>query len=147
MATRLTYRDRRHLSDELRTSGVDGRDRGIVQRWRERVLARKTARLNSARYRRSLVRMLRLVARDAVDPNPLRRRHDVLLRYRAAAVRTELLEIAAMLDRAHDPDPSCIAALSDLLRDGSSPLYHPGVSATELRATLEYARAGLTTHP
>jgi hypothetical protein len=87
--------------------------------------------------------MLRLIAKDAVDQNAIRRHNDVLLRHRAAAVRTELLEIAAMLDFAPDPDPSCVIALHGLLRDGISPLYNPAAHASELRATLHHVRSGL----
>jgi hypothetical protein len=119
---------------------------GTVQRWQARRAERRRARLISLRNRRSLARLLRLVAKDAVDPNPFRRRNDVLLRYRAAAVRTELLQIAAILEPAGDPDPSCIAALHNLLRDGISPLYNPAVPATELRDTLDYVRRGLLRH-
>jgi hypothetical protein len=69
----------------------------------------------------------------------------VLLHYRAAAVRTDLLEIAALLERAHDPDPACIEALRALLAntDGESPLYNTNTPFPELEATLDYVRSGL----
>jgi class 3 adenylate cyclase len=73
----------------------------------------------------------------------MRRRHSVLLRFRAAAVRSELLEIAALLERARDPDPACVVALRELLANGDSPLYHPGIPAAQLLATLDYVRTGL----
>jgi hypothetical protein len=60
----------------------------------------------------------------------------VLLRYRAAAVRTELLEIAALLEQARDPDPAYAEEVHELLANGDSPLYHPGVHVSELYATL-----------
>jgi hypothetical protein len=71
----------------------------------------------------------------------------VALHYRVAAVRAELLEIAALLEHAHDPDPGCIAALRDLLRDAASPLYDPSVDPAQLRATLDKARAALRHRP
>jgi hypothetical protein len=116
---------------------------GPLDRWRARRAERQQARLVSARNRRALAQSLRRTAKHAVDPDPVRRRHDVLLHYRAAAVRTDLLEIAAMLDRAHDPDPARVAALHNLLRNGDSPLYHPGVPVSELHATLDYIRSGI----
>jgi hypothetical protein len=67
----------------------------------------------------------------------------VLLRYRAAAARTELLELAALLERASDPDPASVKAIHRLLANRDSPLYDPGVHVSELYATLYYARAGL----
>jgi hypothetical protein len=67
----------------------------------------------------------------------------VLLHYRAAAVRADLLEIAALLEHAHDPDPGCVAALRELLRGERSPLYDAAVAASELRATLDRACAAL----
>jgi hypothetical protein len=68
----------------------------------------------------------------------------VLLHYRAAAVRTELLEIAATLERSDNPDPACIAELHDLLANGcDSPLYNPHIHVSELRATLHHVRVRL----
>jgi hypothetical protein len=66
-----------------------------------------------------------------------------LLHYRAAAVRADLLEIAALLEQAHDPDLECMVAVRELLRNGESPLYHPGVHISELYTTLHSIRAGL----
>jgi hypothetical protein len=146
MSTPDTYSERPYVPAEAQTPSVGG-GRGIVRRWRERRTERTRARLVSARNRRVLAQSLRRTARDANDRDPLRRRRDVLLHYRAAAVRTDLLEIAALLERAHDPDPGCVAALHQLLRDGDSPLYHPGVPAAELRATLDHVRAGLVNRP
>lgn len=117
----------------------------ILERWRERTPERKYARLIRARNRRMLVQWLRLTAKHATDRDSIRRRHDVLLHYRAAAVRTDLLEIAALLERAHDPDPDCIVALQNLLANhpGDSPLYNPNTPFPELQATLDYVRSGL----
>jgi hypothetical protein len=117
---------------------------GLLERWRARHAEGKQARLVSARNRRALARMLRGIAKDAIDPNPLRRPLDVLSHYRAAAVRTDLLEIAAMLERAHNPDPLCVAALRHLVRDGISPLYNPAVHVSKLHTTLDYIRSGLS---
>jgi hypothetical protein len=71
--------------------------------------------------------------------------NDVLLRYRAAAVRNELIELAALIERTEAPDPLFVAALRDLLRDGGSALYNPAVPAAELHKTIEYIRSGLQT--
>jgi hypothetical protein len=118
--------------------------RGTLEQWRERSTERKRARLLSARNRRSLVRWLRRTAKTAVDRDPIRRRRDVLLHYRAAAVRTDLLEIAALLERAHNADPACIEALHALLANGSdSPLYNKNIDFSQLQATLDYVRSGL----
>lgn len=77
----------------------------------------------------------------------MRRRHDLLLHDRVTAVRTDLLEIAVMLERSDDPDPGCVAALHDLVSDGcESPLYNPEVHVSELRATLYFARSRLDGH-
>ena len=67
----------------------------------------------------------------------------MLLRYRAAAVRTDLLEIAALLEQSCDPDPASVKAIHRLLANRDSPLYDPGVHVSELYATLYYVRAAL----
>ena len=118
-------------------------DQGVVQRWRERSAERKLARLLRPRRRRDLVERLRRTAREATDRPRIRPGPDVLLHYRAAAVRTDLLEIAALLEQAHNPDPACVKEIHKLLANGDSPLYHPGVHISELYATLHYVRAGL----
>jgi hypothetical protein len=66
-----------------------------------------------------------------------------VLRYRAAAVRRELVEIAALLEHARNPDPGAVLAARRLLRDRASPLYDVAVDATELRTTLEDLRTAL----
>jgi hypothetical protein len=104
----------------------------------------KRARLLSARERRILVRWLRRTANRPPDRDPLRRRREVLLCDRVAVARTDLLEIAAVLEQADDPDPARVAALRDLLSDGcESPLYNTDVHLSELWATLYYVRSGL----
>jgi hypothetical protein len=144
MATHRTNPQRARPPVEVPTTTVE-RDPRVAKRWRGRRAERKRARLVSARNRRVLARWLRRTAKHAVDPDPIRRRHDVLLHYRAAAVRTDLLEIAAMLEHAHNPNPACLAALHDLLADGDSPLYNANIHVSELRATLNYVRSGLVT--
>ena len=112
---------------------------GILERWRQRHAERK---------RRVVVRWLRRSANRAEDADPIRRRPEALLHYRAATVRTDLLEIAALLERAHTPNPACVATLHKLLTNGcDSPLYNANIDVYELRATLEQVRAGLLTRP
>jgi hypothetical protein len=98
----------------------------------------------SAKRRLRLARGLRTVA-SRTSEGARRGRFEVLLRDRAAAVRTDLLEIAAMLETTADPDPVCVTELHRLLTDGcESPLYNRDVHPSELQATLYYARARLT---
>jgi hypothetical protein len=130
------------LADPHTTSAK--RQLGVVQCRRERRAERKHARLVSAGNRRRLARWLRLTANHATDRDPIRRRRDPLLHYRAAAVRTDLLEIAALLEHAHDPDPDCLAELRDLIANGcDSPLYNADIPFSQLQATLDYVRCGL----
>jgi hypothetical protein len=99
------------------------------------------------RERRVIVQWLRRTANRAQDPDPLRRRREPLLHYRVVAVRTELLEIAAALERAHQPDPTIIATLHELLANGcDSTLYNQTIHISELRATLYGVRSRLVTH-
>jgi hypothetical protein len=66
------------------------------------------------------------------------------MHYRAAAVRADLLEIAAALERTPTPDPACIATLHKLLSNGcNSPLYNPRIPMSELHATLDDVRSEL----
>jgi hypothetical protein len=59
-------------------------------------------------------------------------------------VRSDLLEIAALLEHTHDPDPARVAALHNLLANGcDSPLYNTDIHISELHATLHYVRSGL----
>jgi hypothetical protein len=108
---------------------------GLRQRWRLRTVERR---------RRVIVQWLRRTAKCAGEPDPLVRRRQVLLHYRVAAVRTDLLELAATLERADKPDPACIAELHNLLANGcDSPLYNSDIHVSELRATLHHVRARL----
>jgi hypothetical protein len=53
-----------------------------------------------------------------------------------------LLEIAALLEHARDPDPACVAELHELLANGcDSPLYNADIHISELQATLHHIRA------
>jgi len=143
MATQDAYSDHTGVPADAHNSYVE-RPVGALEHRRERRAQRERARLMTARNRRTLARRLRLTARLATDRDPIRRRHDVLLHYRAAAVRTDLLEIAALLEGARNPDPACIAALHNLLANGcDSPLYNAHIHLSELRATLDYIRSGL----
>jgi hypothetical protein len=120
-------------------------DGGIVQRWRKRSAERKRARLMSTRNRRVLAKRLRCTASRAhrTDSSVQRPLH-----YRAAAVRTELLELAAILEHTHDPDPASVIALRDLLANAhDSPLYNPNIPAAELDEALQRIRAGLANAP
>ena len=128
MATQDAYSDHTGVPADAHNSYVE-RPVGALEHRRERRAQRERARLMTARNRRTLARRLRLTARLATDRDPIRRRHDVLLHYRAAAVRTDLLEIAA---------------LHNLLANGcDSPLYNAHIHLSELRATLDYIRSGL----
>ena len=89
----------------------------------------------SPRTKRTLIDGLRSVARRSRHEG--RRRFEVLLSRRAAAVSGELLGLAALLDITDDPDPAAIDALLGLLTDGCrSPLYNPAVQVSELYGTL-----------
>lgn len=110
--------------------------------WRRRDRARRV----SARTRRRLVVSLRTLASRQPSSHAARRRFEVLLLQRVAPVSADLLEIAALLEAAPDPDPRCVRTLHRLLTDGcESPLYNPDVHPSELRATLYYVRLGLGT--
>lgn len=112
-----------------------------------RNLKRKAAQLVSARTRRLLIRWLRRTAAHANHPHADQRR-DLLLHNRVAAVRIELLEIAALLEHRQRVDPVCVRVLKDLLADGcSSPLYNSDVHISELYATLYYVRSWLRATP
>jgi hypothetical protein len=126
------------------TTTAAERRRGVLERWRELDAERRHARLASARGRRMFAQWLRLIAKHAVDTDSIARRQDPLLHYRAAAVRTDLLEIAALLERTRDPEPDCLAALYELLGNGSSsPLYCVKTDVSELYDTIDYVRSCL----
>lgn len=98
----------------------------------------------SRRKRQMLSRWLRRTANRATGGDRLSRRREPLLCARVALVRTDLLELAATLDRTDDPDPGSIRALRDLLSNGcDSPLYNADLHVSELQAALYYIRLGL----
>ncbi len=115
---------------------------GLV-RHATRETKRRAPRPTSSRRRRALAQWLRRTAELPIHRDRSRR-FEVLLRDRVALVRPDLLELAVLLERADDPDPTCVATLFELLRNGcDSPLYNPAVHESELRATLYFARAAL----
>jgi hypothetical protein len=106
------------------------------------VAHRLTARSRD-RQRLRLVGGLRSVARRS-HTAARARRYDVLLYERAAAVRPQLLQSAATLDRVTHPQPETLETLRWLLTDGcSSPLYNPDVPAAQLPAALDRIQAEL----
>jgi hypothetical protein len=148
MTTQDTYSDRLGSPFGEPTGTTIERRRGVIERCRERRAERKQARLLSARKRRMLARWLRRTAEHTQSPHPLARRRETLLHYRVAAARTDLLEIAAMLEHAPDPDPACLAALHELLANGcDSPLHNAEIHVSELHATLHHLRTELGPRP
>jgi hypothetical protein len=142
MATQPTYPTGVTHPAQARTTTVERE--GILDRWRAHRAERMQARLISARNRRVLAKWLRRTANCEHDTDPIRRRREALLHYRAAAVRTDLLEIAALIEHAPSPDPARVATLRDLLANGcDSPLYNPDIHISELHATLHHVRSGL----
>ena len=112
--------------------------RSALRRWHERAADRK---------RRVLVKWLRRTANHTDQPQPLARRRQTLLADRTAAVRSDLLQIAAALEHTHDPNPASVTELHQLLANGcDSPLYNPDIHISELRATVHYLRAAFPTH-
>jgi hypothetical protein len=108
---------------------------GVRGRWSE---------YRAQRKRRVLVQWLRRTANRALDTDPIRRDREALLHYRAAAVRADLLEIAAILERTQTPNPAYVATLNELLSNGcDSPLYNPRIPVSELHASLDDIRSGL----
>ncbi len=116
---------------------------GALERWRVRRMERRQAHLVSDRNRSALAQCLRRTADRALEQDRARRRFEVLLRARAAAVRDDLLEIADLLEHTDNPDPACVANLYKLLRDGQGPLYNSEIHISKLRARLFYARRRL----
>lgn len=125
-----------HVHQPTQATGTRTASRhGIREWWRER---------RAEHRRRVIVSWLRRTANRAEEPDSIARRRQPLLHYRAAAVRTELLEIAAALERAQNPDPASVETLRELLANGcDSPLYNPDIHVSELHATLHHVRAGL----
>jgi hypothetical protein len=90
-----------------------------------------------------LVKGLRSVSRRGATTGRARR-YEVLLCGRADAVRSDLLEVAATLERVPNPDPSTLTTLRWRLTDGcTSPLFHPDVPMDNLVAVLEMVQAEL----
>ena len=112
--------------------------RSVPRRWREH---------RAERRRRVLVKWLRRTANHTDPAHPIARRRQTLLHHRVGAVRGELLEIAAVLERTQDPNPTSLTELHQLLANGcDSPLYNLDIHISELHATVHYLRAGLLTH-
>jgi hypothetical protein len=119
-------------------------DTSLERKLGDRKEQTKQTRPISARKRRMLARWVRRTANREPRHLPLARTPEPLLHYRVSAVRTDLLEIAALLEHTHNPDPARVAALHDLLANGcDSPLYNTDVHISELLATLDYVRSGL----
>jgi hypothetical protein len=145
MAAKKPHSERAQPPATAPIENTVGRGGGIVQHWRERSAQRKRARRVSARNRRVLAKWLRRTANHARATDSTL---EEPLHYRAAAVRTELLELAAILEHAHDPDPASVAALRDLLANRrGSPLYNPNIPAADLDEALQRIRTGLANAP
>jgi hypothetical protein len=130
-------------SQDMVGDGDDaGRRYGAVRSWWTGRKRRRRARLVTVRQRRALAQEMRAVCRAAARDAP--DTWKVLLRARAMRYRSDLLEVAALLEQAEHPDWACVAALRELLRDGrTSPLYNPAVDPRHLGVILGRARAGL----
>jgi hypothetical protein len=116
--------------------------------WPRRARVRGSARLFTDRTRRRLVRSLRRLATRRPPRHAACRRFEVLLHERVALVRSDLLEIAALLEHERHPDPGCVVALHRLLADGcASPLYNHDIHPSELKYTLYYVRSRLGAAP
>jgi hypothetical protein len=102
----------------------------------------------SGRRARAIVAQLRRVARSHPDRDPLRRRAVLYQHDRVDAVRTELLELAALIEQARDIDPACLAEVRRLLTSGcESPLYNPDIHPSEMLAALYFLRSRLSERP
>jgi hypothetical protein len=111
--------------------------------WVVRVISDRSRERAHQRQRHGLVAELRSVSRRAAAP-PRARRFDVLLCDRALAVRAEMLEVAAALERTSQPSRRTLEALRQLLRDGcASPLYNRAVPEERLRMALDRIRIEL----
>jgi len=135
MAIQDPYPARAQLTPQALTDTAIETRIGILDRWRQ----------HRAEHKRCLiVQWLRRTANRSRETDPIRRRRDALLHYRAAAVRGDLLEIAATLERTRTPDPASVATLHELLSNGcDSPLYNPRIPMSELHATLDHVRTEL----
>jgi hypothetical protein len=111
---------------------------------RDAVAWRRTGRVSSGRAVRSVVRQLRRIARSRPEPDPLRRHYVLHQQDRVAAVRDELLELAALIEQARDIDPECLVEVRRLLTSGcDSPLYNPDIHPSEMLAALYFMRSRL----
>jgi hypothetical protein len=138
MATQNTHPAQTHRPATAPANPAIDTHPGIPERWRQH---------RAGRERRMIVHWLRRTANHTAEPHPIARRRQALLHYRVAAVRTQLLEIAAILARTQHPDPGCLATLHELLANGcDSPLYNPDIHISELNATLYYIHTGLLSH-
>ena len=131
-----------HASAPTTRMAAPATDRPAIRaRWRARATGRRQRSLVSPRNRRRLVGSLR----RAASYGPEHRRFSVVLVDRVAMVRVQLLELADLLEASHDPDPSWVAEIQDLVTDGSgSPLFNSHVHISELLATLWYLRESAT---
>jgi hypothetical protein len=106
--------------------------------------SRRRSDVAGTRARRSLVRRLRRLAAARPQRDPVRRHYVCLLQDRIPDARGDLLELAALIERAPVVDPGSIAELRVLLTSGcESPLYNPDVHVSELHASLYFLRARL----
>ena len=94
MAIQDPYPARAQLTPQALTDTAIETRVGILERWRQHRAEHK---------RRVIVQWLRRTANRSRETDPIRRRRDALLHYRAAAVRADLLEIAATLERTQTP--------------------------------------------
>ena len=87
---------------------------------------------------------LRRLAGTSPEPDPVRRRHVLLLVDRVADVRDDLLEVADLIEQAATADPSCLAEVRRLLTSGcDSALYNPDIHVSELHASMYFLRCRL----
>ncbi len=103
-----------HLNTQLESPGAVTRttsDAGQGVPWHSR-------KRTTDHQRRALLKWLRRTA-NHTDRSHRFRRH-ALLSDRAAGVRSELLQIAAMLEHTHDPNPTSVIELHQLLTDHSN---------------------------
>src|ERR1700761_8438683 len=128
------FRQRSHPAGKAPPPITVGLDRAIIQRWGRRNAERRLTRLLRPRNRRALAERLRRTANNPTNRRPARRGRGALVHDRAAAVRTELLEIPALLDRAPALGPASVGEIGQLLADGDSPLSHPAIHISELHA-------------
>ena len=74
----------------------------------------------------------------------MRRHYVVLYPDRVSAARSQLLEVAALIEQAREVDPECIAELRRLLTSGcDSPLYNREIHPSEMTTALYFLRSRL----